>query len=424
MVAKWHSTKYKGVRYREHEGRKHGVKKDRYLAIRYQKDGKRVEEGLGWTSERDPEDNQFWTEAKAALVLERLKGAAKHGKKEAPTRLAEKREIEKQRKAAEQKEQERQLKDLMTFGEFFIDTYLPQSRADKKPLTAKRESGFYDNWFSPIFGNDSLKLITPFHLEKLKKAMADAGQSPRSIEYALAIIRQVFNMAKRLGVYDGEPPTAKVKRPKVDNGRMRFLTHEEARTLLEALSKKSPDVHDMTLLSLNCGLRFGEIASLTWQDVDFDKGVLTIRNAKAGSRYAFLTDQATEMLKNRMQAPPSYYVFPKHLGKNIADNSKMTKISHTFFRTVDELGMNNGIDDPRLHVCFHTCRHSYASWLIEEGTDLYTVQKLLGHKTNVMTQRYSHLSENKLRGAAQALSMALQKRDELGKSGQIVNFTK
>jgi len=76
---KWHSSKYKGVRYREHESRKHGVKRDRYLAIRYQKDGKRVEEGIGWTSERDPEDGQFWTEAKAALVLERLKGAAKHG---------------------------------------------------------------------------------------------------------------------------------------------------------------------------------------------------------------------------------------------------------------------------------------------------------------------------------------------------------
>lgn len=424
MVAKWHSTKYKGVRYREHESRKHGVKKDRYLAIRYQKDGKRVEEGIGWTSERDPEDGQFWTEAKAALVLERLKGAAKHGKKEAPTRLAEKREIEKQRKAAQQAEQERQLKESMTFGEFFIDTYLPQSKADKKPLTAKRESGFFDNWFNPIFGDISLKSITAFHLEKLKKAMADAGQSPRSIEYALAIIRQVFNMAKRLGVFEGEPPTAKVKRPKVDNGRMRFLTHEEARGLLEALSKKSTEVHDMTLLSLNCGLRFGEIASLMWQDVDLDKGVLTIRDAKAGSRYAFLTDQATEMLKNRMQANPSDFVFPKHFSKNISDNSKMTKISHTFFRTVNELGMNNGIDDPRLKVCFHTCRHSYASWLIEEGADLYTVQKLLGHKTNVMTQRYSHLSENKLRGAAQALSVALQKRDEPGKSGQIVNFTK
>jgi len=423
---KWHSSKYKGVRYREHESRKHGVKRDRYLAIRYQKDGKRVEEGIGWTSERDPEDGQFWTEAKAALVLERLKGAAKHGTTEAPTRLAEKREIERQRKASELEEQKRREQELITFKEFFIETYLPQSKADKKPLTAKRESGFFDNWFKPILGSYPLKSISAFHIERLKKEMTDKGQSSRSIEYALAVIRQVFNTAKRLGVFDGEPPTAKVKKPKVDNGRMRFLTHEEANALLEALEKKSSDVRDITLLSLHAGLRFGEIAALTWQDVDLDKGVLTIRDAKAGSRYSFLTDQAAKMLKNRTQGEPSDYVFPKRTDKKKTENKKMTKISHTFFRTVDELGMNNGIDDPRLQVCFHTCRHSYASWLIEEGTDLYTVQKLLGHKTNVMTQRYSHLSENKLKGAAQTLSIALQKCDESGKTQarEVVNFTK
>jgi integrase len=80
---------------------------------------------------------------------------------------------------------------------------------------------------------------------------------------------------------------------------MRFLTRDEADRLLAALKEKSPDVHDMTLLSLHADLRFGEIASLTWQDVNLEKGTLTIRDAKAGSRYAFLTDQAIEMLKGR-----------------------------------------------------------------------------------------------------------------------------
>jgi len=77
MAAKWIGTKFKGVRYYEHPTRKHGVKKDRYLAIRYQIDGKRIEEGIGWTSERDPEDDQNWTEAKAALILELNTGKGK-----------------------------------------------------------------------------------------------------------------------------------------------------------------------------------------------------------------------------------------------------------------------------------------------------------------------------------------------------------
>jgi len=69
-----------------------------------------------------------------------------------------------------------------------------------------------------------LKDIAPFHLEKLKKNMVEGGQSPRSIKYALSVVRQIFNTAKRLGSYAGENPTAKVKFPKPDNGRMRFLT--------------------------------------------------------------------------------------------------------------------------------------------------------------------------------------------------------
>jgi len=407
MAVKWHGTKFKGVRYREHESRKHGVKFDRYFAIRYQADGKRIEEALGWAS-------QGWTEEKAALKLAELKTAARTG--EGPARLAEKREIENARRAAEQAEAERQEKEAVTFEAFFRETYLPHAEADKKERSVTREKGLFKVWISPILGKFPMKDIAPFHLEKLKRDMATGGQSPRSVEYALSIVRQVFNTAKRLGAFEGENPTAKVKFPKPDNGRMRFLTHAEADALLKALAEKSADVHDMTLLSLHCGLRFGEIASLTWQDVDLERGVLTIRDAKAGSRYAFLTEQAAEMLKNRPQGKPSEYVFQGRKGK-------YDRISLSFFQTVEELKFNEGIDDPRLHVCFHTCRHSHASWLIEEGTDLYTVQKLLGHKTNVMTQRYAHLSENKLKGAAQALGRALRRRDE-EKNGQVVNFEK
>jgi len=406
MPVKWKGTNFKGVRFYEHVTRKYGIKRDRYFAIRYQADGKRIEEGLGWASEG-------WTEQKAALRLAELKEASKIG--QGPSRLSENRAIEKQRKEEEQAEKERQEKEAVTFKDFFNDTYLPQAEADKKEKSVTREKGLFKVWISPVLGNFPLKDIAPFHLEKLKREMATGGQSPRSIEYALSVVRQIFNTAKRLGNYDGENPATKVKFPKPDNGRMRFLTHEEASALLDALKEKSADVHDMTLLSLHCGLRFGEIASLTWQDVDTERGVLTIRDAKAGSRYSFLTEQAAEMFKARKEGKPADYVFQGRKGK-------YNRISLSFFQTVDELGLNRGIDDPRLHVCFHTCRHSHASWLIEEGTDLYTVQKLLGHKTNVMTQRYAHLSENKLRGAAEALSAALKRKDK--QAGQVVNFEK
>src|SRR5664280_2004247 len=102
---KWHSTKYKGVRYREHESRKHGVKNDRYYVIRYQQDGKRVEESLGWACEMDPKDLKHWTAEKAAIVLAELKEVAK-GLKQGPSRLSERRHLENKQKEAAKGEQE------------------------------------------------------------------------------------------------------------------------------------------------------------------------------------------------------------------------------------------------------------------------------------------------------------------------------
>ena len=233
-------------------------------------------------------------------LLRQYKGNVKTGS--GPKSPKEKRSIEDARQAAEKAEAERQEKEAVTFKTFFEDTYLPQAKADKKERSVTREEGLFKVWISPVLGHLPMKDIAPFHLEKLKARHGRHGeQSPRSIEYALSVVRQIFNTAKRLGSFDGENPTAKVKFPKPDNGRMRFLTHKEADKLLEALKGKSADVHDMTLLSLNCGLRFGEIASLTWQDVDLDRGTLTIRDAKAGSRYAFLTEQAAAMLKSRAE---------------------------------------------------------------------------------------------------------------------------
>ncbi|HLA27806.1 MAG TPA: tyrosine-type recombinase/integrase [Syntrophales bacterium] len=407
MAAKWIKTNFPGVRYREHPIRKNGVKRDQYFTIRYKLAGKDKEEGLGWASEN-------WTAAKAYDRLKELKENRKAG--QGPQTLAEKRVNLDVRKAALKAEKARQEKEAVTFGAFFKDTYLPLAKADKKERSVEREEGLFKVWISPCLGHFPMKDIAPFHLEKLKRDMTAGGQSPRSVEYALSVVRQIFNTAKRLGVFEGENPTAKVKFPKPDNGRMRFLTREEADKLLEALKGKSADVHDMTLLSLNCGLRFGEIASLTWQDVELERGALTIRDAKAGSRYAFLTEQAAAMLKTRTQGKPSEYVFQ---GRKV----KIDRISKTFSDTVDELKLNNGIDDRRLQICFHSCRHTYASWMIEQGQDLYTVQKLLGHKTNVMTQKYAHMAENKLKEAARALSLALRPQKEA--AGQVVvNFKK
>jgi len=95
----------------------------------------------------------------------------------------------------------------------------------------------------------------------------------------------------------------------------------------------------------------------------------------------------------------------------------MPRISPTYHRVVKELGLNKGIDDRRQKLVFHSARHSFGSLLAEQGQDLYTIQKLIGHKTVTMTQRYSHLTENKLKNAVESLGKAFK-----GKKDNVIDF--
>ena len=98
-----------------------------------------------------------------------------------------------------------------------------------------------------------------------------------------------------------------------------------------------------------------------------------------------------------------------------------------FAEVVASLGLNNGITDRRQRVYFHTCRHTFASWHVTAGTDLYTVKELLGHSVIAMTERYSHLAPGTLQNATQTLERAIdsaeQKKNE-DDTGQVVNFKK
>jgi len=401
-MAKWIKSKFPGVRYREHETRKHGVRFDRYYSVRYKLNGKDKEEALGWAS-------QGWTEQKAVERLAELKQNHRTG--EGAQTLQEKREKSEQQRQAEKEAAEQEKRDNMTFADVWKKYHgnRPEGGAvedKRKQKKYDREGQLYKLWIAPVIEKMKIKQVAPVNLKRIEKNMVEAGKSPRSVQYAFAVIRQVYNFAKKNDLFAGDIPTSKITWPKVDNGRTRYLTPDEANTLLQALKEKSQDTYDICLLSLHCGLRFGEVANLKWSDVDYDRGLLLIRDAKAGTRHAFLTEQTIEMLKNRVQGEPYDLIFPSKKG------GAMPRISPTFYRVVDELGLNKGIDDRRQKLVFHSARHSFGSLLAEQGQDLYTIQKLIGHKTVTMTQRYSHLTENKLRGAVESLGKAFTEKPD------------
>ncbi len=361
-------------------------------------DGKRREEGLGWASDG-------WTPSKAYTEIVKLKEAHKKG--EGPTSLKEKREIEKKRKEEERAEKLRKEKEAITFKEFFDDTYYPNAKANKKEYTYKREDALFRLWIAPVVGNKPFKDISPFDLEKIKKSMNSKKQSPRSIQYALALIRQIFNYAKIMKIYHGDSPTKNVKAPKIDNKRHKFLSHDEADKLLKALKMKSEQLYEISLVSLHCGLRAKEIFSLKWGDVDLERRQILIKDTKNNSnRVAYMTNDLVEMFSNKERKKPNELVFPDRNKKEIM------KISNVFPKTVKDLKLNEGIVDPRDKVVFHSLRHTYASWMVENGTDLYTVKQLLGHKTLAMTERYSHVRNETLQKAVKGFDDGLKRENQ------------
>lgn len=409
-MAKWVKTNFPGVRYREHETRKNGVRRDQYFTIRYKLAGKDREEGLGWASEN-------WTAAKAYDRLKELKENRKSG--EGPQTLAEKRQIETERKEAEKQAQDLAEKENVTFGQYFEKTYFPTFEIGRKKDTTRKGKEHFKNWIEPVIGNTPLKDVKPFAIEKIKKNVLAAKKTPRSLQYIFATIRQTWNMARRDGLVSGDSPTKSVKVPKVDNRRVRFLSHKEAETLLKALQEKDRLTHDMALLSLHTGLRMGEMASLKWSHIDLDRGIIRVMDPKGGEgRAAFMTASVKAVFEAMKRLEPDDYVFTRGGKKPLKDTPVI------FAEVVKELNLNEGITDPRQKVCFHTCRHSFASWHVTAGTDLYTVKELLGHSVIAMTERYSHLAPGTLQNAARTLEKAIdgaaqEKTEE--DAGQVVN---
>ena len=87
-------------------------------------------------------------------------------------------------------------------------------------------------------------------------------------------------------------------------------------------------------------------------------------------------------------------------------------MSRTFERVIDEIGLNKGVKDPRQKVVFHSLRHTFASWLALQGEPIQVIGELLGHRTLTMTQRYSHLTGDHKRGAAERLEAAFNVKKE------------
>jgi len=393
----------KGIRYRKHPTRKagKGVKMDRYFSIYYRLDdpernrGKKsnqINEGLGWESEG-------WSEEKVRIVYSELKHNRQTGV--GPKTYQEKKALEEEKQSRVKAEKKLKEIEAITFSELFKQ-YLPIAEGDKSAKSIKREKHIFRDHIEPVIGSMQARGITKFHIEDIKRIATEKGLAPGSINIILATTRQILKFGIQKDILKGVNPVSLVKKPKADNRRIRFLTRDEADRLLRALKVKSEEVYRMALFSLHMGLRAKEIFNLAWGDIDTENELIFIKDTKSGhNRFSYMTPKVKAEIEAMPKGKASALLFPP---REDGKHDRIQLISKTFFRTVNDLELNEGVTDVRQKVVFHTLRHTFASWLVDKGVSIYHVKDLLGHQTLTMTERYAKVSEDTLRQAIEVLS--------------------
>lgn len=425
----WHTVE-KGIRYRTEAGRRIGnsPRPDRYYQIRFTVNGKRHEESIGWESEG-------WTLEKVRAKIYELR--QNHVTGQGTQTLAEARaqrraEDEAKAEAERQAEEEARRADALVFSRVLEEF----AASPLWPGDGRKLQSLYKNYIAGAIGDRRLDQIALSDLMGIRAKMEQAGKSPRTIGYVKDAIGRVYSFAEKRGLYRGENPARHMMDgTKFNNRRDRYLTPEEARRLMAELKKTSIPVYRQALISLNTGMRFGEIATLTWGHVHVDEGEnpwLNLVDTKNGeSRKVPLTDELRELFR-AMRAElseeaakaarlgkdpirtggPESLVFPART-RNAPPNTVQIGVSNTFSKAVERLGLNEGRTDRRDRIVFHSLRHTAASWLVNSGVPLPHIARIIGHKTLTMTSRYSHVSDHAMTEAIAVLadkSKAIQSR--------------
>ena len=242
-----------------------------------------------------------------------------------------------------------------------------------------------------FFGGRTLVEITSKLIAEYKTRRYAAGLKPASINRELATLKKAFNLAVKEWEWCRENPVSRVSMEQEHNTRDRWLSREEEARLLQGCA---PWLHDLVTVGLHTGMRMGELLDLSWRAVDVTRRTVTVVRSKNGERRTIPVNQTVlAMLKEKttLRSLRTELVFCSQV---------FTPMESGHLRRALRLALSKAqIDD--FH--FHDLRHTFATRLVQAGVDLYKVQRLLGHKSPIMTQRYAHHYPESLRDGVEIL---------------------
>lgn len=314
---------------------------------------------------------------------------------------------------------------LPSLREFIDDTYMPWFKTHHKGHEKTLHT--LDNNFDPIMAQ-RIDAITGRDLDQIRTTWKQSGNRASTVNRKMGSISGVFSRAVEWE-YITAHPMAKLKQLKVDSmGLARYLDEDERERLYAALDARQDEMRaeresankwradrgqeqkqsllnmpftdhlmPMVLVSLNSGMRRGELFELKWSSVNFTTKIITIAGdttKTSDTRYIPMNPEITAVLEEwKKQSDGTSYVFPNQ------DGGRFEDVKSAWRKLLERAKVIN--------FRWHDMRHDFASRLVMEREPLNTVRQLLGHSDIKMTLRYAHLAPGTMAAAVERLSSPL-----------------
>jgi len=286
-----------------------------------------------------------------------------------------------------------------TFEEIALQWLEIDVRNNNKPSEFVNKKNILNNTLIPYFGKMFIDTINTQHIEQYKKYLLEKRKlSCKSVNNYLSILSRCLKSAQEAEVLETIP---KIKLLKVPPQKFDYLTEVETGQLLQ---NSNGMWHDMILLAVRTGMRFGEIIALKWEDIDFKAQTLLVsRNIVRGiegspknnrSRIIPLTPSVIQMLNER-KTHSGLFIF-----QSVGIPLKYNICRKNLHKFCSLAGLRK--------ISWHVLRHTFASHLAAKGISIFSIKELLGHSDVRMTMRYSHVNLPILKNAIDVLEPIIQ----------------
>ncbi len=291
----------------------------------------------------------------------------------------------------------------MLYNEWLDDWLEFYVKASTKERTYLKYRQQVEKYILPALGACDVNALTAVELQKFSASLSQQKLAPNSINFIISLLKSSLKKGVLLGIID-KPYGNALVRPKIRAQTVSCFTKEEQKRIeTYVLNHEKPYLFGI-LLALYSGLRIGELLALTWEDVDLQKGTLSVTKScydkwedhhyikaidttktKSSERTIPLPRQIVTYMKVLKRQTNSHYVV---IGKT-AWGAQVRSYQRTFERLLKELHIR--------HKGFHALRHTFATRALEVGVDVKTLSEILGHQDPSITlRRYTHsLMEHK-----------------------------